>query len=175
MNHEHEFNGQRDLSHEKKMHLLTCDDCAEHKEIFDQLHNESKALAEEIPPNFVFSRIERTLTDQKKNERFTWRQGIGLVASVALVAMSVLTFNDYRLQNTFDHLLIQNKLLEEKLIPYQQVSLMGQPLFKQLQVIESHLWQESSMDKKIELLEQRRLCIEEIIQLQQGEKNEFYI
>jgi hypothetical protein len=168
MNHEHEFNGQEN-------HLVTCVDCAEDKAILEQLHNESTLLSEEIPPSFVFNNIKQSLTVKESNKGVTWRRGIGLVASVAFIVFSAMTFSDYRLQNEFEDLLVQNKLLEEKLTPYQQVSLMGQPLFRQLQVIETNLWLESSMKRKVYLLEQRKLCIEEIIQLQQGVKNEFFI
>jgi len=168
MNHEHEFNGHQD-------HLVTCLDCADDKEVLEQLHSESTLISEDIPPDFVFDNIQRTLALRENNRRFTWRRGMGLVASVAFIVVSAMTFSDYRLQNKFEDLLVQNKLLEEKLTPYQQVSLMGQPLFRKLQLIENNLWLESSITRRVYLLEQRKLCIEEIIQLQQGVKNEFFI
>jgi len=165
-----------ELSIEQQQHLSQCAQCQENQALLQQLASCASDLALEAPPANVWQRIEQSRTsEQTQSASNKWRN-LSATAAMLIVGMfGWLSWNNYQLQQQFTQLLAANMALESQLVVQQSISYPQAHIFSQLEAVEQQLVGAQSLQKKLVLLQQRQQYINQIIKLQRGNNNEYYI
>jgi len=167
---------QAPLSIEQQQHLSQCAECQENQILLQQLASCASDLTLEVPPARVWQRIEQSRSpDKTQPTNNNWRD-LSATAAMLIVGMfGWLSWNNYQLQLQFTQLLATNMALESQLVVQQSISYPQAHIFSQLEAVEQQLVGALSLQKKLVLLQQREQYINQIIKLQRGNKNEYYI
>lgn len=104
-----------------------------------------------------------------------FNQWLAMAATVSLVFLGVMTWNNHRLQVQLTHALNINRSIELQLAAYSQPRFQQGQLLQRIRILEQKLTTEQSLQRKILLLTQRGAMMQKVYDLQKGQSNDFSI
>jgi hypothetical protein len=163
------------LTADEQAHLKSCKACAFEYESLKQLKNSAEAIEQLHPPASDWLAIQRRMPKVEKRKKAPLVQYfMGAAASVSLIIVGWLSWNNHQLQNALEQQLMVNVYLEQELATYESLTYQQSQLLLKVRKVESQLVNEQQSNKKLLLLEQRSFLMTEMIN-NKGDKYEYSI
>lgn len=130
------------------------------------------------PPEHVWERIVVTQAAKPSmiSSIFSWRKSfIKLAASVCVVSISWLLWNNHALKTELDEVLQVNRLLEGQLMKTNMPTFQQTQLLSEIRIIELALSEAMTTKEKIVLLKKREKLMQTMVYKKQGQRYEYSI
>ncbi len=169
------------LTAHEQAHLKSCQSCAFEYESLKQLTSSAETIELLQPPVSDWLAIQEKMSKvqpahkAKKTKRTPLVQYfISAAASVTLIIVGWLSWNNHQLQNQLDQVLMVNVQLEQQLATHEFLTYQQSQLLLKVRKVEAQLVNEKQSTKKLLLLEQRSFLMTEMIN-DKGEEHEYSI
>jgi hypothetical protein len=159
----------------ERLHIEQCQECADQHQQMTELKSNVDAMELIMPPAEVWQKLACSPKLKAKNNLRKWIVVAALAASTSFVSFSWLMFNNYQLQNQLEQVLQVNQRLELQLVQNSIPSFKQARLLTQVREVEVQLQNAATQVEKLRLLKERQALINKMVNLQQGESNEYSI
>jgi hypothetical protein len=113
--------------------------------------------------------------DKHTNIFMVTKPFLSLAATISFLFISWLSWNNYELQKQLEITLKINQGMELQLAEYSQPKLSQLYLLQEIKYVEDKLVIEQSLKNKIEILKERSVLMQKMLEYQQGVNHEFRI
>jgi len=140
------------------------------------LRQSADSLPLKEPPCDNWLAIKRTLPKAEVNKEVNshlWPKMLSLAASISFVLVGFLSWQNYKLQDQLETVLVANYLLEEQFAKANTVTYIG--FSPELAKLEEQLMLAKSTEEKLRILIKRKSLFEAQLKKKEGVNNEFSI